>query len=310
MFTKRRLTTYPIVNTTAWDYYKTAASLYWTPEEITLTTDIVHMRTKLNPSMKQLVLVTQGLFASFDTLVNISNELVASHFNDLEIKYFYDFQIMMENIHGEMYSIILWELVESVEERDALFKVIENMPTVAAMGDFMRKYIENDTYTIGERLLSQACVEGIFFTGSFCIIYWLQSMGLLPGVAHANEFIARDEALHTAFAIYAMKLKDAISTSRAHAIVNEAVTLAIQFMESIMGDDMVDMNIKKMSNYIRHVGDNLLDMAGFPALYRNGHEFRFMDQINLMNRTHFFEKRVSEYSRQTSASAGEPRFDF
>ena len=251
-----RMTTYPIVNKEAWEYYEKARGSFWTANEITLSADKIHFKTKLVDSERHFVINIAALFSSFDGLVNVNIVgRLREEFADLEIKYFYDFQVMIENIHAEMYSRILWELVESADERARLLAALDTIPIIGKMGQFMTKTAVSDE-SLPVRLLRQACVEGGFFTGCFCVIYWLQSRGLMPGLGQSNEFIARDEGLHTKFAIYLYHLCSPVPDAEIYAIVDEAVVLACEFMQESMLMDMQEMNYKKITDYVKHIADN------------------------------------------------------
>jgi ribonucleotide reductase beta subunit family protein with ferritin-like domain len=297
-----RLTTLPIVRRPLFDYYQDAYKCFWTVEEISLSKDIEHFETRLTPGEKRFVKHVLAFFAASDGIVNLN---LAKRFKKdvgmLEAGYFYDFQIAMENIHAHMYSLLLDTLV-SAKERDELLNAIHTIPVIKKMADFMFKCIDSDA-PFAERLLRMACVEGIFFTGCFCAIYWLQNRGLMPGLGHSNELIARDEALHTMFAMFLYTMiepEHRLSFDRVKEIVGEAVTLAKAFIADALPNGLAEMNAQLMGDYIECQADNLVTLIDFPVIFGSKHDFHFMEQINLQNRTNFFERRVSEYSKAQS----------
>jgi ribonucleoside-diphosphate reductase beta chain len=305
-----RVTTFPIANQTAWGFYSKAKQLYWTPNEIILAKDKMDFNNVLSPAEKHFVKFVLAFFSSFDGLVNINIvERFKKDLDEIEIRYFYDFQVMMENIHAETYSILLQELIDDPTERETLLSALTEIPIIATMGKYLEQCINSDE-SFNKRLLRQACVEGIFFTGCFCIIYWLASRGLMPGLAQSNELIARDEALHTEFAVYLIKYIGGITQEEAEPIVREAVDVACLFMQDAIIDDMYAMNYDKVVTYLQHMGDNILNMCGLKTIYNVKHEFTFMQQINLKNKTDFFLKRVTEYSKASKPDADTIEYDF
>jgi len=294
---ERRLTTYTIKDQQVWNMYQKALALVWTPKEIAITKDKEQMKQVLTKAEQHIIKYIHAFFASADGIININ---AAGRFkkdfeDSLEINYFYDFQIMIENIHAEVYSIILFELVPDIQERDKLLNGFKTIPVIEQICAFMFKYIEADL-PVSHRLFAMACAEGIMFTGCFCVIYWLAGRGLMPGLAHANELIARDEAIHTFFSLLLLD-RHGIDHKVAHQICDEAVTIAIDFMKEAIIEPMEGMNIGLMSAYIKHTADNLLGLIGIQPLYKVRHIFDFMEQINMANKTAFFERRVSEYHK-------------
>jgi len=258
----------------------------------------------LTPGERRFVDHILAFFAASDRIVNINiidrfrNELPI-----LEVQYFYDFQCSMEDIHAETYALQLQTIVPDERERQRLLDAINTMPIVAKMTKWMFDTVESEL-PFCQRLLRMACVEGIFFTASFCAIYWLQNRGLMPGLGHANEFIARDEALHTEFAIHLYTLcSERLSPETAHSTVAAAVAIAKQFAAESLPTGLSEMNSELMSQYIECVADNLLALADYAPLYRSKNPFGFMEQLNLANRTNFFERRPSEYSKEKIETA-------
>lgn len=295
-----RLTTFPIVRKALWDYYEDASRSYWTPAELSVSTDKMHYETLLTPGEKRCIKHILAFFAASDGIVNLNIlERFRKDVPFYEAKIFYDFQVMMENIHAHTYSLLLDEIVPSKEERESLLNAIKTMPIIEKMADYMFETI-NSEKAFPERLLRMACVEGIFFSGCFCVIYWLQNRQLMPALGHSNELISRDEGLHTAFALFLytmiiphFKLID----EKAHKIFKEAVDVAAEFIKEALPTELPEMNAELMLEYIKCQADNLLTLIGVKPLYNSKNPFRFMEQINLINRTNFFERRVSEYSK-------------
>jgi ribonucleotide reductase beta subunit family protein with ferritin-like domain len=250
--------------------------------------------------MQKFVKTVLAFFAASDGIVNLN---LARRFKDdvpmLEAGYFYDQQISMENIHAFTYSLQIDTIIPDRKERQDLLNAIQTMAIIKKIANFMFKCIES-TAKFAERLLRMACVEGILFTGCFCVIYWLASRGLMPGLGHANELIARDEALHTMFAmfLYSMMKQDAkLSIEEVYAIIREAVELASEFIHEALPKGLPEMNAELMIEYIKSQADNLITLINVPPLYNAKHDFHFMDQINQTNRTNFFERHVSEYAK-------------
>ncbi len=301
----RRLTTFPISRPALFKYYEDAYKSFWPVEDVSLSKDVIDYSTKLTMGEKHFVKHVLAFFAASDGIINLN---LAKRFkedvNILEAGYFYDFQIATENVHAHMYSLLLNEIIPSKQERDVLQNAIQTMPIIKKMSQYMFECIDSDA-PFAERLLKMACVEGIFFTGCFCAIYWLQQRGLMPALGHSNELIARDEALHTMFAMFLytmLKPEHQLSQEKIYSIFAEAVELASEFIREALPDGLIGMNADMMIDYIKSQADNLLTLIDLPALYEATHDFGFMTQQNLVNRTNFFERRVSEYARKESAA--------
>lgn len=302
-----RLTTFPIFRPSLWSYYQDAYKCFWTPEEISVSTDVSHYESKLTQGERHFVKYVLAFFAASDGIVNLN---LARRFKKdvkiLEAGYFYDYQIMMENIHAHTYSILLDAIIPSKIEKEYLLNAITTMPVIKKMSNYMFRCIDSDE-PFAKRLLRMACVEGIFFTGCFCAIYWLQNRGLMPALGHSNELIARDEALHTMFAMFLYTLLDdrfKLTQDEIYAIIREAVELAKEFIREALPNGLSGMNADLMSAYIECQADNLVTLIDLPPIYGSKHDFGFMEQINLKNRTNFFERRVSEYSKVQNADDG------
>lgn len=300
----KRLTVYPIARQDLWDLYKTASQCYWVVEEVDLSNDRSHYVNKLSPGQRHFVDFVLSFFAVSDKIVNIN---LAKRFKEelplFEAEMFYDFQIAMENIHAEMYALQLEAIIPDTARRTELLNGIETIPVIAKMGAWMRNCIASEE-SLPIRLLRMACVEGIFFTSCFCAIYWLKNLGLMPGLGHANEFIARDEGLHTRFALHLFTLVSPSyqpKTEEIVAIVAAAVTLAKEFAGQALPQGLSEMNEKLMGQYIECVADNLLSLIGQASLYNTANPFQFMVQLNIKSRENFFERRSSNYSKTKKA---------
>ena len=303
----QRLTTFPIGRPATFKYYEHAAACYWTVKDIDPSVDAIHYETKLNEGERRFVKHVLAFFAASDKIVNIN---IAKRFKKdvkfLEAEYFYDFQVAMENIHAHTYSVLLDAIIPSMEERKHLLDAINTLPIIGKMSKYMFDCIDS-TAPFGERLLRMACVEGIFFTGCFCVIYWLQNRGLMPALGHSNELIARDEALHTMFAMHLYSImcpEYMLDAERVYAIFREAVELAKEFIAEALPNDLEGMNKDLMGAYIECQADNLITLIDHPPLYGSKNVFGFMVQINLTNRTNFFERRVSEYAKSKETDGG------
>ena len=295
-----RLTTFPIQRELLWKLYKQATKSFWVVEEVNLSVDRNDFARKLSPQEKHFVKLILAFFAASDKIVNIN---LAKRFKEeikiLEVEYFYDFQMMMENIHAEMYSLLLDTLIESEEEKQHLLNAAQTIPIIKKMTEWMYKWI-NSSDNFAQRLLGMACVEGIFFSGCFCAIFWLCNRGLMPGLGHSNELISRDEGLHTLFAaiLFSMiKEQYKLDTKTCFDIVREAVDIAKEFINEALPINLPEMNSLLMSTYIEFVADNLLNLANLDILYGSAQPFQFMEQINLQNKTNFFERYVSNYQK-------------
>lgn len=302
----KRLTTYPIGRADLWDFYKRAQRSYWIPEEVSLSNDRQQYVERLTPGQRRFVDFVLAFFATSDKIVNIN---LAGRFKQdvsiIEADYFYEFQLAMENIHAEMYSLQIETIIPDVKERIRLLDGIKNIPVIAKMADWMYDTISSDA-PFAVRLLRMACVEGIFFSGCFCAIYWLKNQGLMPGLGHANELIARDEGLHTQFALHLFTLVNEASQpskGEVQRIFRDAVAIAKDFICDALPDNLSEMNAASMGQYIEYVADNLLALIGHDPLFGVKNPFLFMKQLNMENRTNFFERRPSEYSKPTNVDS-------
>jgi ribonucleoside-diphosphate reductase beta chain len=276
--------------------YKQAENSFWTAEEVDLSADLKDWE-KLNEGEKHFVTNVLAFFAASDGIVN--ENLAVNMMNAVQLpeaRCFYGFQIMMENIHSEMYSLLIDTYVKDNNEKSRLFNAIETVPCVKKKADWALRWIENGTFA--ERLVAFAAVEGIFFSGSFCSIFWLKKRGLMPGLATSNEFISRDEGLHCDFAclLYSM-LKNQLPKDDINKMIVDAVKIEQEFVTDALPVDLIGMNARLMAQYIEFVADRLLVSLGCPKHFNSENPFDFMEAISLEGKTNFFEKRVSEYTK-------------
>jgi ribonucleoside-diphosphate reductase beta chain len=294
---KNRFVIFPIQHDDIWQWYKKQEASFWTAEEIDLHQDVVDWK-KLNDDERYFLKHILAFFAASDGIVN--ENLAENFVNEVqysEAKFFYGFQIMMENIHSEMYSLLIDTLVESDSEKDELFNAIERFPAIKKKADWALRWIESDSFA--ERLIAFAAVEGIFFSGAFCSIFWMKKRGLLPGLATSNEFISRDEGLHRDFAchLHNTHLVNKVPVERITQIIVEALDIEREFITESLPVNLIGMNAKLMAEYLEFVTDHLLETLNCPKVYNTPNPFDFMDMISLEGKTNFFEKRVSEYKK-------------
>ena len=297
-----RFVTFPIKYPQVWDMYKKAQASFWTAEEIDLAGDLNDWEN-LTPDEQHFLKHVLAFFAASDGIVNENLvECFAKEVQITEARSFYGFQIAMENIHSETYSLLLDTYIKDVNEKNRLFDAIETIPSIKAKADWTLKWITNSK-RFAERLVAFAVVEGIFFSGSFCAIFWLKSRGKMKGLGFSNELISRDEGLHTDFAclIYSM-LTYKLSEQTIWDIVTEAVTLEKQFICDSFSSDLIGINSTLMSYYIEFVADRLLVALGVNKVYNRPNPFDWMELISLQGKTNFFEKRVGEYQKVGVAS--------
>jgi len=295
---------FPIKNKTTWKFYKQAFASFWSVEEVDLEKDMKDWKS-LKEGEKYFVKHVLAFFAAADGIVNENlavNMLSSKHIeHDTEAKCFYGFQIAIENVHSEMYSLLIDEYIRDPTEKDNLFGAIEKLECVKNKAEWAIKWIDNKNISFLERLVSFACVEGIFFSGSFCAIYWLKKRGLMPGLTFSNELISRDEGLHMLFACHMYKKlstpETRLSYNRIKEIVTSAVTNEHSFVEEALPVELIGMNSKLMKQYIEFVSDYLVDELGYKKIYNTPNPFDWMSLISMEGKTNFFEKRVGEYSK-------------
>ncbi|GGG11127.1 ribonucleoside-diphosphate reductase small subunit [Pontibacter sp. BT731] len=291
-----RFVLFPIQHDEVWQMYKKAEASFWTAEEIDLSQDQKDWEN-LNDGERHFISHVLAFFAASDGIVN--ENLAINFMQEVQLpeaRCFYGFQIMMENIHAETYSLLIDTYIKKQSEKDYLFNALETVPCVKKKGEWALKWINSENFT--ERLIAFAAVEGIFFSGSFCSIFWLKKRGLMPGLTFSNELISRDEGLHCDFAclLYSM-LNEKLPESRVLEIIGDAVEFEKEFVTDALPVDLIGMNAKLMSQYIEFVADRLLVSLGCSKLYNATNPFDFMEMISLQGKTNFFEKRVGEYQK-------------
>jgi ribonucleoside-diphosphate reductase subunit M2 len=281
-----------------WALYKKAQACFWTAAEIDLATDVTHWAT-LSDNERYYIKHILAFFASADGIVNENLvERFASEVQVPEARFFYGFQIAIENIHAETYSKLLETLVTDPEEQDKLFNAIETMPAIAQKANWALQWIHNQKATFGERVVAFAAVEGIFFQGSFAAIAWLKKNGKMPGLGQSNEFISRDEHLHTEFACELYKqLQNPPTAERVEEIFRDAVAIEKVFMTESLPVGLLGLTSTAMKDYIESVADTLLVMLGLNKIYHTPNPFPFMEAYSMEGKTNFFERRVSEYQK-------------
>ena len=293
-----RFVLFPIQHPDIWKMYKKQEASIWTAEELDLSPDLLDWENKLNDDERFFIKHVLAFFAASDGIVNENlAENFLSEVQYTEAKFFYGFQIMMENIHSETYSLLIDTYIKDTKEKNYLFNAIETFDPVKKKAEWAIRWIENGSYA--ERLISFAAVEGIFFSGSFCSIYWLKKRGLMPGLTFSNELISRDEGLHCDFAclLYNNHLVNKLPKEQVQKIIADAVEIEKEFVTESLPVRLIGMNADLMSQYIEFVADRLLTELGNDKIYNTSNPFDFMDMINLQGKTNFFEKRVGEYQK-------------
>lgn len=295
---KDRFVLYPIKHNDIWEFHKKAEASFWTAQEIDLVQDLTDWATKLNDDERHFVKHILAFFAASDGIVN---ENLAENFvrevQYTEAKFFYGFQIMMENIHSETYSLLIDTLIRDEEEKDKLFHAIDTLDCVKKKADWALRWINKGSFA--ERLVAFAAVEGIFFSGSFCSIFWLKKRGLMPGLAFSNELISRDEGLHCDFAcyLYSHHIINKLPQQQIIEIITHAVEIEKEFVCDALPVRLIGMNADLMSQYIEFCADRLLQELGCSKYYNSENPFDFMEYISMQTKTNFFEKRVAEYRK-------------
>jgi ribonucleoside-diphosphate reductase subunit M2 len=292
-----RFVMFPIKYQDVWEMYKKQIDCFWRAEEIDLSKDLVHWDS-LNQDEKKFISMILAFFAASDGIVL---ENLASRFmNEVQVseaRAFYGFQIAMENIHSETYSLLIETYIKEKEEKHRLFNAIENFPCIKKKSDWAQKWIHDNRSSFATRLVAFACIEGIFFSGAFCSIYWLKKRGLMPGLTFSNELISRDEALHCEFAVLLYsKLVKKVDKARIHEIIKEAVEIETEFICDALPCRLIGMNSELMTQYIQFVADRLCVQLGYKKIYNVSNCFDWMELISLEGKTNMFERKISEYS--------------
>lgn len=295
---KDRFVLFPITHTDIWQMYKQAEASIWTAEEVDLSPDLNDWNNKLTEDERYFIKHVLAFFAASDGIVN---ENLAVHFLQ-EVQYpearcFYGFQVMIENIHSEMYSLLIDTYIKEPVEKDRLLRAIDTVDCIQKKADWALRWIGKGSFA--ERLIAFAAVEGIFFSGSFCSIFWLKKRGLMPGLSFANELISRDEGLHCDFAclLYSQHLRHPLSPEVVTEIIADAVMIEKEFVSDALPVRLIGMNADLMCQYIEFVADRLLVALGCKKLFNATNPFDFMELISLQGKTNFFERRVGEYQK-------------
>jgi ribonucleoside-diphosphate reductase subunit M2 len=305
-----RFVMFPIKHDDIWEMYKKQVDCFWRPEEIDLSKDLTHWEG-LNTDEKYFISMILAFFAASDGIVL---ENLASRFmTDVQVseaRAFYGFQIAMENIHSHTYSLLIETYIKDKDEKSKLFNAITHFPCIKKKSDWAQKWIHDNRSSFATRLVAFACVEGIFFSGAFCSIYWLKKRGLMPGLTFSNELISRDEALHCEFAVLLYnKLHKKIDKNRIQEIIKEAVEIETEFICEALPCKLIGMNSELMTQYIKFVADRLSVQLGYKKIYNVRNPFDFMELISLESKTSFFEKRNDSYAL-SSCVGKEDAFNF
>ena len=295
---KNRFVTFPILHRDIWEFYKKQVSVFWTPEEIKLADDMNDW-DKLNDNEKHFISNVLAFFAASDGIVN--ENLGVRFMNEIqwvEAKNFYGFQIAMENIHSETYSLLIETYIQDTKEKDRLLNAVDTVPCVKEKAHWAMKYIES-TDSFATRLVAFALVEGLFFSGSFCAIFWLKKRGIMPGLCFSNELISRDEGMHCEFACFLYKnyIVNRLSNKDLHTIVKDAVEIEKKFITDSLPCNLIGMNADSMKQYIEYVADRLCEQLGHPKIWNTNNPFPWMIQQGMQVKANFFENRVAAYEK-------------
>ena len=305
-----RFVMFPIQHQDIWQMYKKQVDCFWRAEEIDLSKDLTHWEG-LNKDEQMFISMILAFFAASDGIVleNLAQRFM-SDVQVSEARAFYGFQIAMENIHSETYSLLIETYIKDKEEKSRLFNAITNFPCIKKKSDWAQKWIHDNRSSFATRLVAFACVEGIFFSGAFCSIFWLKKRGLLPGLTFSNELISRDEALHCEFAVLLYsKLVKKIDKARIYEIIKEAVEIETEFICDALPCRLIGMNSQMMTQYIQFVADRLSVQLGYKKIYNVTNSCDFMELISLESKTNFFEKKVDAYALADKTQSKEA-FDF
>ncbi|KAL4399713.1 Ribonucleotide-diphosphate reductase (RNR), small subunit [Malassezia pachydermatis] len=296
---KRRFVLFPIRYHEIWAMYKKAEASFWTAEEVDLSKDLHDWDNRMNDNERHFVSTVLAFFAASDGIVN--ENLLERFSNEVQVaeaRCFYGFQIMMENIHSETYSLLIDTYIRDTAQREYLFNAIETIPVVKQKAEWALRWIADKRASFSERLVAFAAVEGIFFSGSFASIFWLKKRGLMPGLSFSNELITRDEGLHTDFACLLFShLKKRSHPDTVNRIITEAVSIEKDFLTEALPVSLIGMNARLMCQYIEFVADRLLVALGNPKHYHSTNPFDFMENISLQGKSNFFERRVADYAK-------------
>ena len=306
-----RYVMFPIKDQNIWKMYLKQEDLFWRAQEVDLSKDMKHWET-LNDDEKYFISMILAFFAASDGIVleNLGMRFMGE-VQLSEARAFYGLQIAMENIHSIMYSTLIDTYIKDKEEKNKYFNALNEFPCIKKKGDWAIKWINDKKSSFATRLVAFACVEGIFFSGAFCAIFWLKKRGLMPGLTFSNELISRDEALHTEFAVLLhSKLEKPLRKQKIHEIIKEAVDIETEFINDALSCRLIGMNQMLMQEYIQFVADRLSLQLGGDKIYESNNPFDWMENISIEGKTNFFEKRVSEYSLATKIEDKNEAFEF
>ena len=301
-----RFVMFPIKHNDIWEMYKKQIDCFWRAEEIDLSKDLTNWES-LNADERHFISMILAFFAASDGIVleNLASRFM-SEIQVSEARAFYGFQIAMENVHSETYSLLIETYIKDKDEKSRLFNAIEHFPCIKKKSDWAQKWIHDNRSSFATRLVAFACVEGIFFSGAFCSIYWLKKRGLMPGLTFSNELISRDEALHCEFAILLYsKLLKKVDKARIHELIKEAVDIETEFICDALPCRLIGMNSEMMTQYIQFVADRLCVQLGYKKIYNVSNPFDFMELISLESKTSFFERRSDAYALANKTGVNE-----
>ncbi len=301
-----RFVLFPIEHSDIWEMYKQEQACFWTAEEIDLAEDLSDWENKLNDDERHFLKHILAFFAASDGIIN--ENLVMNFSNEVqwpEARAFYGFQIMMENVHAETYSLLIDTYIKDAKEKTHLFNALETVPSVATKGNWALRWLSRKRGNFAERLVAFAAIEGIFFSGSFCALFWLKKRGIMPGMTFSNELISRDEGLHCDFAcLLHNKLVRGAGENKIRQIISEAVTIEKEFIIEALPVSLIGMNCDLMATYIEFVADRLLVAFDCAKMYNAENPFPWMEMISMQGKTNFFEKRVGEYQKAGVMKSG------
>ena len=301
-----RYVMFPIEHNDIWQMYKRQVDCFWRAEEVDLSKDLKDWE-KLGDDEKKFIKMVLAFFAASDGVV--LENLAVRFMGDVQVseaRAFYGFQVAMENIHSEMYSLLIDTYIQDSAEKTKLFEATQNYPCIAKKADWAKKWLNDNRSSFGARLVAFAAIEGIFFSSSFASIYWIKKRGLMPGLTFSNELISRDEALHTEFAVLLYsKLSKKLNKKRIYEIIQEAVEIEKEFITESIPCRMIGMNSKLMCQYIEFVADRLILQLGYDKVYNSANPFDFMELISIESKVNFFERTNAEYALANKEKPGD-----
>lgn len=304
---KDRLTIFPLQHKGIWEMYKKALSCFWTSEEIDLSKDLDDW-VRLSDNERRFIKGVLAFFSSSDTIVNMNlAERFVNEVQPLEAKFFYNFQETIENIHSEVYSLLIDTYIKDPTEKNQTFRAVENSPAIRRKADWCMRWINDHEAPFAQRLIAFAIVEGVFFSGSFCAIFWVKERGKMPGLCFSNELISRDEAMHVEFAVLLYSyIRDRVPQEAVHDMMRDAVSVEKNFIIDSMPCALLGMNSDLMGTYIEFVADRLLAQLGYDKVFHARNPFPFMERISIETKSNFFEARVGEYAKANVATNADP----